>query len=119
MNSDLPKQWLISLKSRAVALSPQEFPNISLTIPETIHPVVAFLTGRMFLFNFMVGFLLMAMVIVGKDIGTNTARLHAAETQRQIVVDSLHHWERVVRAFSNIIIRTSYTIRITCTLHKD
>lgn len=95
-----PREWFGTVRTRIIALPlpTGKFPSIPLTIPERL-PVAGFLTSRMFLFNFMVGFFLMAMVIVGKDIQINIAKLETTDQHRQAIIDSLHQWEQVIAAY--------------------
>ncbi len=102
MKTNLPiHEWVTKMRDRVIAvpMPGSKFPNIPLTIPEVLLPVSKFVTSRMFLFNFMVGFLLMAMVIVGKDIQLNSARLSAVEEQRQHAFGEIASWENVVHEY--------------------
>lgn len=96
----LPERLIAKLRARVIAipLPAQKLPSISLTIPESFDRfgILSFLTGRMFLFNFMVGFLLMAMVIVGQDIQRNNTRLEIAKQQRQAVAKQINEWQMVI-----------------------
>jgi tetratricopeptide (TPR) repeat protein len=99
MKDFLPDKMIVKLKSRIVALS--QFPNIPLTIPEWLEKLPAgslarFLTSRMFLFNFMVGFLVMGLIIVAADIRLNRATLETVDLQRQIVAGKIDSWKEVV-----------------------
>jgi hypothetical protein len=89
---------IIHATAIAIPIEKLHFPSIPLIIPDTFrtNPVAAFLTSRMFLFNFMVGFLLMTMVIVWQDIQLNNARLETIHLQRQMVVKKINQWQAVV-----------------------
>jgi hypothetical protein len=88
-----------------------EFPSIPLTIPEglTRFPsidlkslsITTFLTHKVFLFNFTIGFLIMAIGLVGYDLRNNMRKVDALRIEKQTIEKQIVHWQGIVAKYKD------------------
>lgn len=103
MKNNLPKRFFKKSKpgSEVTILKPKQsqFPRISLVFPEKVSGSI--FISPVFITAFTLGFLIMAIGIVGNDLKNNVIKLNGVNRERLVVEAQVSEWQRIMNSYKN------------------